>query len=390
MADLAMQLPNLSRFALAVCMFGASRHASAQAAGFSMNRFEPSERGSDWFVSDSLDLRGAANVAGGAVYDYSYRPLVLRAAGSAGAPSFVNVVTDQLVMHSGAALTFRDRFRLALNLPLVLYQQGDDVSAVAHAVRAPRSASVGDLRFSGDVRLLNQYGAVFSAAAGVQVYVPTGSRALLTSDGTFRVTPRVLIAGDGDGFLYAAKLGYAYRPFTETFEGRSLGSEVIFSLAGGVRVNDIFVFGPELYGSTGVTRRAGPFTRRGTPLELLLGLHLTVAKNWQVGSAIGPGLTQGDGTPSMRVVFSLELAPDVCVDTDGDGICANVDACPEVDGVRSSLRSTNGCPQDSDHDGVTDKEDACLDRAGVPADDAAKNGCPRGIQSEPPKAVEPH
>ena len=381
-----MRLRALTLLALVLGLLGGSRHAFAQSAGFQLNRFEPSDRGSDWFVNDSLDMRGAANFSSGLIFDWSYKPLVLPASNAAGGSTKVNVVTDRVVMHSGASLVFHDRFRFALNLPIVIYQHGQD----AGALRAPDRASVGDLRLSSDLRLLGQYGDLFTVAVGLQAHLPTGSRSLFTSDGTVRLTPQVLVAGDGKGFLYAAKLGLAYRPLADHFEGRQLGSEALFSVAAGVRVNDIFVFGPELFGSTVVSNGAKAFDRRGTPLELLLGLHLTVAKHWQVGSGIGPGFTQGDGTPSLRVLFSVELAPDVCVDKDGDGICANVDACPEVDGVRTGERSTNGCPADADHDGVSDKVDACLGQAGVPSDDKAKNGCPRGTESEPPKAVPPH
>jgi hypothetical protein len=284
---------------------------------------------------------------------------------------------------------FGDRFRVAMNLPLVLYQHGDDVSGVGIAARAPHGAHVGDLRLSSDVRVLGHYGSVATAAIGLQVHLPTGSQASFTSDGTVRVTPRILIAGDGEGLAYAANLGFAYRPLDESFEGRRLGDEVVFSVAGGARVNDVFVLGPELYGSTVVGRGNALFGARGFPLELLLGAHLTVAKNWNVSSGIGPGLTRGDGSPTMRLAFSIEFAPDVCVDPDGDGICDPADACPDVDGDRSAERSSNGCPLDRDGDGVHDKADACPDRAGISSEDATKNGCPAGTEETPPPAVPP-
>ncbi len=56
-----------------------------------------------------------------------------------------------------------------------------------------------------------------------------------------------------------------------------------------------------------------------------------------------------------------------CPDTDGDGIIDSKDACPEVAGKAEF----NGCP-DSDGDGVIDSKDACPDVAGLPA----LNGCP--------------
>ncbi len=337
---------HLRTFLLIALVLGgpvATCSSAARASGFALNRFEPSARGSDWFVNDSLDLRGSTNVAAGVVLDYSYKSLVLHEGGKAQGPSIGNVVTDAVFAHSGVSFMFRDRFRLAFNLPVALYQVGDDVSQVAQAVRAPHGASVGDLRLSADVRAIGLYGDVFTAALGLQLHAPTGSRSQLTSDGTFRLTPQVLMAGDGEGLLYAAKLGFSYRPLDDAFEARKLGSEILFSVAGGVRVNDLFVFGPELYGST-VASGGTAFSTRATPLELLLGLHVTLAKHWQFGSGIGPGFTRGDGTPSMRAVFSIEFAPDVCVDEDGDGICVPMDACPGVDGVRTGERRTNGCP----------------------------------------------
>jgi outer membrane protein OmpA-like peptidoglycan-associated protein len=55
------------------------------------------------------------------------------------------------------------------------------------------------------------------------------------------------------------------------------------------------------------------------------------------------------------------------VDTDGDGIYDNSDACPEEAG----LEAFNGCP-DSDNDGIEDSKDDCPNVAGL----AEFNGCP--------------
>ncbi len=55
------------------------------------------------------------------------------------------------------------------------------------------------------------------------------------------------------------------------------------------------------------------------------------------------------------------------VDTDGDGIPDNKDACPDVAG----LKEFNGCP-DTDGDGIPDAEDACPNEAGP----AETKGCP--------------
>jgi hypothetical protein len=364
-------------FLVAVCaLVGATAAtattARAQVSGFAIDRYEPSERGSDWFVNESLDLRGAPLAAGGLAFGWGYRPLVLRDPAAIQGEPRATAVTDQVVVHAGATLLVRDRYRVGVDLPVVLFQDGEDLSSISTTVRSPDKAALGDLRLTGDVRILGQYGAPLSAAIGAQVHFPTGSRSLFTSDGTMRVTPRLLVAGDYAGLVYAAKLGFAYRPLDATFDGRPLGSEAIFATAIGVKVNDRFVFGPELYGSTVVTGGERAFRTRNTPLEMLLGGHIMLAGHWKAGSAIGPGLTRGDGTPSMRVVFSIEAVPDVCVDPDGDGVCADEDVCPSVDG----LRKDHGCPADRDYDGFNDADDACPDQAGGRTLNPKTAGCP--------------
>src|SRR5271156_6558074 len=44
---------------------------SASAQGFTANRYEPAEQGSDWFENDSLDLRGAFRPAFGLTAEYA-------------------------------------------------------------------------------------------------------------------------------------------------------------------------------------------------------------------------------------------------------------------------------------------------------------------------------
>lgn len=345
-------LPTAIAMCVLACCTSEPAAAQGKVSGYALDRFEPSDRGSDWFVNESLDFRGSPRPAAGVVFDWAYKPLVLADPSS---------IVDQVVMHPGAALVLEDHVRVALSVPVLVFQDGD----------ADRAA-LGDVRLSGDLRIAGHYGGPVSVAAGAQAYLPTGHRSLFTSDGTVRVTPRLLFAGDFQGFFYAAQVGFAYRPLDATFAGRALGSEAIFSAAGGVKVNDRFVLGPELYGSTVVTGGDRAFGTRGTPLELLLGAHITLAEHWKTGTAIGPGLTRADGTPSMRVVFSIELEPAICNDPDGDGICSQDDACPSVDGVPQN----HGCPADRDFDGFGDRDDACPDQAGTRTVDPKTTGCP--------------
>jgi hypothetical protein len=291
--------------------------AAADTSGIAIQRLEPSERGSEWFANSSLDFRGHLRPAVGAVYDWGYRSFVLH-------DGDVKVLTDQMFLHLGGAMVVGDNVRFACNLPVTLYENADDLSHVARIGRPAPSASypgLGDLRLAVDARVFGTYGDAITGALGVQAFLPTGSRDALTSDGTVRVLPQLMVAGDAGGFVYAARIGFHYRPQGDVLLGRDLGSEILGTFALGVRVRDVFVFGPELSASTVVTGRDAAFGTRNTPVEGLVGFHATLAHDFRVGSGIGAGFTQGDGSPSMRTLLSFEYAPDVCVDGGGHGSC---------------------------------------------------------------------
>lgn len=356
-----------------------TKTASAQPSGFAVNRFDPSERGSEWFMSDSLDLRGHLRPAAGVVGDWGYKPLVVYNADDSERGALIE---HQIVTHLGGSLVMWDRLRGAINLPIAVYQTGDNPTAPGLRTSSP-DPSFGDLRLAADVRVLGEHGSPFNSAVGVALYLPTGSRDNYTSDGNVRFAPRASVAGDIDIFSYAGKLGFIYRPLTEKFNVNPLGSEFTLAVSAGVRLLDKkLLVGPELYGST-VTNAGSFFEKATTPLEWLLGAHYSIG-DLRVGGGIGTGLTRGWGTPVLRTVLSAEWAPAFEDDPDHDGIRGTEDACPNVPGIRTTDPKTNGCPapppppppSDRDADGIIDNDDACPDVPGVRSDDRTKNGCP--------------
>ncbi len=100
-------------------------------------------------------------------------------------------------------------------------------------------------------------------------------------------------------------------------------------------------------------------------------IGLNFQTSYKQGGIWGKGLSAGNPdllTSSVHFQHSIGLAFKFGgVDTDGDGVYDNSDACPEVPGTKEF----NGCP-DSDGDGIVDADDACPDTAGV----AEFNGCP--------------
>ena len=368
--------------------------AAAQSRGYAAGWHDPAEPGGDWYLTESLDLRGALRPAAGALVDYSYPPLQLRGS---------QLVADRVALHLRGALVIGDFLRVGVALPIVLFQHGDElVEKGAVTARGANRDAIGDLRLTADTRLFGTYEKKLRGALGLAVYLPTGSRDRYTSDGVLKIAPRFTIAGNFHDFVGALKVGMVFRTATPDFAGRELGHDAFAAVSAGIKVNDRFVLGPELIASATVTG-ANALSKRSFPVEALLGGHVRIAEDFQLGSSIGGGLTSADGANSLRVLALAEWAPDVCVDKDGDGICAGEDACPLVDGVRTNDPRTNGCPQDSDGDkipdrndrcpelrgsatmfgcpdrdgdGIVDPADACPDTPGVRSDDAAANGCP--------------
>jgi len=372
----------LSVVAAMVTMSGVS---FGQSTGFALNRFDPSDRGSDWFSTDSLDLRGSNRLGIGVVGDWAYKPLVLYDANN---EETLPLVEHQVFAHIGISYIVIDRLRFAVNVPIMALNKGNSEPSVAFDLS--EGAGIGDVRLGVDLRLLGEYGDAFTAALGVQVHLPSGKRSAFAGDGKPRVVPRLMIAGNAAGFVYSARIGTNIRTQTESFQGEPFGTELAFGAAAGASLADNkLVIGPEIYGTT-VLKDGAAFERKSTPFEVIGGGHYKVSDSWRIGLGVGPGLTRGFGAPTLRVLASLEYygsidepqapppPPPEPSDRDGDGILDADDACPDDPGPPNEDPRKHGCPlpADRDGDGIPDSEDACPDDPGPANEDPKKHGCP--------------
>lgn len=342
-----------------------------------LERFDPAERGSRFFVGDSLELDGSVRFATGVVTSYGTQLRTFRQPGIDGEQS--DLVAHSVWLHPGASLVLAPGARFSIDVPFAL-QRGTDVVLDRKLYGAPGSPRLGDVRASFDLRLAGSTrhdvdGAVL--AAGVVGYLPTGSATDYTGDDFARVGVRLATSVRSGPFIGAARVGYMYRKDDlEPFGRVSLGSEANAVLALGFRSGPI-VIGPEAYGST-ILKDA--FQRRSTPVELLVGSHFT-AGAVQLGLGVGGALFAGLGAPLFRGVVSLEWTPaaDVPRDRDRDGVLDEDDMCPDVPGQKVAPLGAVGCPaapRDGDADGVIDADDACPDLPGVRSRDAMAHGCP--------------
>lgn len=380
----------MSRFAVtlgaAVALTLASEVAEAQTRkGFAVNQFQPAERGSGWFVVDSLDLRGDTRPAVGATLDYAHKPLVVN---DATGQERLALVRHQVFAHLGAAVVVANRLRVGAVLPFALYQDGEDAVVRGDRLPAARSPAFGDIRLAGDLRVVGEKGDPLTLAVGARVWLPTGSPAQYTSDGAARLGPQVLGAGEMGALVWAARLALIYRARDDVYAGARLGSEVSFGVGVGVKVGGVLV-GPEVFGATRLDGDAF-LGRDGTPLDAVLGAHYRAPSGVAFAAGLGTGLTRGYGAPVLRALASIEWGPVIAdriapSDRDHDRIPDTSDACPDWAGPAHPDPEQNGCPppervpeEDIDGDRVFDREDACPGLPGVRTSDPMTNGCPVG------------
>lgn len=348
------------------------RQAAAQGTGFALDRFEPAERGSQLFVNDTLDLRGEMRPALGATLAYAYKSLAVY---DDQGVEHGAIVRHQLFTHASGSLVLGDRVRFGLSLPVAVYQDGEEARIDGAIERPPEHAAPGDLRLAVDVRVLGRHDDALTLAAGLRTWIPTGSRAQFTGDGSTRLGPQLLAAGTTGLFTYAGRIAILYRPRDDAYAGSPLGSELATSLAAGLRTaGGALVVGPEVSASTVFTDRAAFLAPRGTPAEWLFGVHYD-ALGLRLGAGVGGGISRGYGAPQLRALLSIEYVapleaaaapvppvvepprvPAVPVpdddhrDGDGDGIEDPLDACPDEPGAKNADLSRNGCPDPAPED----------------------------------------
>jgi outer membrane protein OmpA-like peptidoglycan-associated protein len=310
--------------------------------------------------------------------DWGRDPLVLyNADGSRRSVALQN----QLFLNVGGSVVLLDRFRLALNAPVALYQNG--ASSLFDGVQvSPQSAGgIGDLALAVDVRILGAYGEAFALAAGIDVAMPTGSRGNLLGNGSVSAVPRVWAAGDLGIFAYAAQVGFVVRSPGQIANIR-FNDEVRFAASGGLRLlSRRLLVGPELYASADVGKSGGQ--ARSTALEGDLGAHYQFGSGFSAGLGVGTGLARSPGVPKVRGLALIGWSPVPArevrpSDRDGDGVPDLADACPDEAGPPSSDPKLNGCPvpADRDQDGVPDAQDLCPDVPKGEHPDPDRLGCP--------------
>jgi OmpA-OmpF porin, OOP family len=366
-------------------------------------------------LADSPGARGDRVLRVALVFDYTRAPLVLIAQSQ----TAYRVVQEQLWAHALASYAVGHRWLVALEVPALLRQTGEQAPFAAELAPVSDGVALGDPRFTLRGRVL---GSTDGAALGVgaRVSIPLSTSEYAGSPGPV-VHPFVSFGHQTAAAFSAINLGFEWRR-SQMLPGllpTRVGSSLQLVVASGVALDRARStrLGPELSLNVAVTNGAGWFDPRSTDFQFLVHLqHRLRGGPFELGAAFGPTLGRAPGAAEYRGLLSVTFSPeapvppsdtdedrvaddnDMCPsiageasedplmngcppipsDADGDGIPDTLDACPRTVGEPSLVRKRHGCPKplDRDHDTIVDPDDACPDEPGVTSEDPSLRGCP--------------
>jgi outer membrane protein OmpA-like peptidoglycan-associated protein len=363
--------------AVASLLFASS--ALAQPAGlpeFELERLELNPNGKGSLLMGTGELLEAGGFRLSLAGQYENDPLVMYRGGN----RLGSVVGDRVTAHLLGAWAPMRWLELGVQLPVVAWQRGDDLTA--QGIGAPGRTGLSTPQVHVRLGLLSQRrDAPVDLALELGAGLPLGSADTLSRDRIVRLSPKVM-AGRRFGPLRAGvEAGVLVRPAVALSEDADIQDE----LGNEVRLGAVLATtGEGLRGELNV-RGTVPLTREPSSVELLAGLRLPVGSATEVYALGGPGFGDAPGTPTFRLLLGVavgggERGEASRRDDDGDGVTNAQDTCP----TEAGPAERQGCPvkdsdqagteevKDSDRDGVEDGADKCPTEAGP----TERQGCP--------------
>jgi hypothetical protein len=344
----------------------------ASAQGINTERFRPALDRFGFLGMNGSGTPGHARFNLGFFTWYSNNPLRIRDSDGTGEQVIDHRLTGDVFFEVGLF----GRWSLALEVPLVLYQEGDTVRPIDGRTTFTGFA-VEDPRFTSKVRFLGPkteqtQNRPDGPGLGLllTIPVPIGSRSFYASEGQFSFDAQLLgdfhLLGAGAGTM----LGWRYRVNSRTFGVDTLGQEFQYGFALKPPIppaRDLF----GLFELRGTTSFRG---RSTNTLEGDVGVRWT-KKHVTMTAALGMGFVRGLGQARFRAIVGVSWSPQTD-DLDGDGIPDSRDECPRLPEDFDGFEDEDGCMDpDNDNDFIPDVDDKCPNEPAIEGRDLDEDGC---------------
>ena len=351
--------------------------------GLDSERFKPTLDSQGLILTEGGQGENAGDFNLGFYLHYSHRPLVI------GTEDDVtrDLVSERVGGNLFGSLGIFSWLSVAVDIPAVLFQEGERVDAAMARTGGIASVALGDIRLVPKVTLLRQKTFGVSLALSVPFSLPTGDDEAYSGSKIVTASPTLALSRTflSERLLLAANVGmWFFKGVHSDLLTRSAldaQSELFYRTGLEVRFTPAWSVTGEVFGAG---KMSNLFNNRSneTPLEWLGGLRWRAPRDVIVSVGGGSGILQGWGTPNYRAFVGIMWSPRAheqprIGDRDKDGILDNVDKCPDDPEDMDGFQDEDGCPDpDNDNDGILDVDDKCPN---VPEDKDGfqdEDGCP--------------
>jgi outer membrane protein OmpA-like peptidoglycan-associated protein len=272
-----------------------------------------------------------------------------------------SIISSQLVAHLLFGIGIGDQFQIGADVPLILLQSGDSITALDTADAADAGFSPGDIRLVPKLMLVGSADPLttegFFLSLLLETRLPTGNADNFQGEG-FRIEPR--LAAEymiNSNFRAAVAVGYMVRD-ESNLENVEIDDSLTWSAALGIGVSDDLEIVPEIFGQVSVL--ADEINLEETPMEAVLGVKWSASDAVVVSLGGALGVIRGVGTPDFRAFIGLSYSSPSLPDRDGDGYVDSEDGCPDEPEDFDQFEDEDGCPDpDNDSDTILDIDDDC-------------------------------
>ncbi|MEM9487746.1 MAG: OmpA family protein [Myxococcota bacterium] len=303
-------------------------------------------------------------------------PLVINRDMDAGSERIGELVSSRVGGSLSGSLAIRDRLQLAVDVPLILAQNQDEVAALMTGELS--SFGLGDIRLMPKLQLIGNGRTSTAVAVIAGLTLPTSSGSDYRGQSGFGFAPELAVSRAYGAVRLSSNLGYRMRDDAQLFD-LDVEDEIVVRLGAGYRMAD--ADGPPVeldLTVSAATAASSPFAvSNQSHLEALAGATYDFAGPVLGVAAAGVGINDGFGTPDWRFIVGVRVSSERDSDRDGDGIIDRRDACPDVAEDRDGFEDSDGCLDlDNDRDGIADEDDRCPDVAENINGFEDSDGCP--------------
>jgi len=241
-----------------------------------------------------------------ALFEYSHLPLRLVSLDNR--QRLADTVPSITSLHLLTGMGFTRRLSLAMDLPVVLYQQFDRATPIADVPNAPLAFGIADLRLVAKISILDNSRGGLGLAFVPQATFPTGDGTQLRGDDAYGIEPRLALDyRTRSGALIALNVGFLGRTSSQLVRLMEVSSQVRYGLGLFLPLAERFGLLAEVAGGTSTSRVENGLIY--SPLEGHIGGSWTRPSGLHLSFGGGGGFTQAIGSPQFRLFASIGYLP---------------------------------------------------------------------------------